>query len=383
MRIDSNGNVGIGTIDPDSKLHVKTSGGGIHVEAGGSDTAEVYLSEGNDSGIKMVYSGPDNSLSFVPRLTGTDSPAALTIKRGTGYVGIGTTNPGHMLEIEGDDPDIGLDVSSTSNSNAQLRFMVDNTEKADVAYIKAQERLQLTNRASGSAKRLVLDRDGNVGIGTAEPTPAKLKVVANSDFAALEVRQGGHGFAGAFVNTNPVGIGPALFVEHKGLGPVIQAVSSGNVVFQVLASGTTSVEVLQITGPDLAEKFPFTGEAKPGMVVQIDSDNPGGLRVATGAYNRMVAGIVSNAGGLSAGAILGNLPGSEDQPPIALSGRVWTLCDASLGVIKPGDLLTTCDTPGHAMKVTNHTRAQGAIIGKAMTSLAEGKGLVLVLVSLQ
>jgi hypothetical protein len=35
------------------------------------------------------------------------------------------------------------------------------------------------------------------------------------------------------------------------------------------------------------------------------------------------------------------------------------------------------------MKVTDHDQARGAIIGKAMTSLEEGQGLVLVLVSLQ
>jgi hypothetical protein len=35
------------------------------------------------------------------------------------------------------------------------------------------------------------------------------------------------------------------------------------------------------------------------------------------------------------------------------------------------------------MKVANFTRAQGAILGKAMTSLDDGKGLVLVLVTLQ
>ena len=58
-------------------------------------------------------------------------------------------------------------------------------------------------------------------------------------------------------------------------------------------------------------------------------------------------------------------------------------CDASNGAIQPGDLLTTSATPGHAMKVTDHHQAQGAIIGKAMTGLSEGKGMVLVLVSLQ
>jgi hypothetical protein len=57
--------------------------------------------------------------------------------------------------------------------------------------------------------------------------------------------------------------------------------------------------------------------------------------------------------------------------------------DASNGAIEPGDLLTTSTLPGHAMKVIDPARAQGAIIGKAMTALAAGKGMVLVLVSLQ
>ena len=68
---------------------------------------------------------------------------------------------------------------------------------------------------------------------------------------------------------------------------------------------------------------------------------------------------------------------------MALSGRVYALADASKGAIKPGDLLTTSSTLGHCMKVTDPTKAQGAILGKAMTGLKEGKGMVLVLVSLQ
>jgi hypothetical protein len=46
-------------------------------------------------------------------------------------------------------------------------------------------------------------------------------------------------------------------------------------------------------------------------------------------------------------------------------------------------MLTTSSTPGHAMKVSDHARAAGAILGKAMTGLSEGKGMVLVLVTLQ
>ncbi len=69
--------------------------------------------------------------------------------------------------------------------------------------------------------------------------------------------------------------------------------------------------------------------------------------------------------------------------PVALSGRVYCYVDATENPVKPGDLMTTSDTPGYAMKVVDHTRALGAILGKAMSPLESGKGLVLILVSLQ
>jgi len=68
---------------------------------------------------------------------------------------------------------------------------------------------------------------------------------------------------------------------------------------------------------------------------------------------------------------------------VALSGRVYCWADASHGPIQPGDLLTTSDTPGHVMAVTDYEKAQGATIGKAMTGLTEGRGFILVLVALQ
>ena len=61
-----------------------------------------------------------------------------------------------------------------------------------------------------------------------------------------------------------------------------------------------------------------------------------------------------------------------------MSGRM-----PRFGAIQPGDLLTTSATPGHAMRVGDYDQGQGAILGKAMSRLEEGKGLVLVLVSLQ
>lgn len=153
----------------------------------------------------------------------------------------------------------------------------------------------------------------------------------------------------------------------------------------VWTEGEISVKALTIRGgADLAEPFQCSeGRLDPGSVVVIDNVNPGQLKLATEAYDTRVAGIVSGAGGINAGIALhqeGTLGGGQN---VALTGRVYVHADASFGAIRPGDLLTTSSTPGHAMKVRDASRAQGAILGKAMTSLARDKGLVLVLVTLQ
>ncbi|MEZ4864188.1 MAG: hypothetical protein R3C14_22945 [Caldilineaceae bacterium] len=151
--------------------------------------------------------------------------------------------------------------------------------------------------------------------------------------------------------------------------------------------GTTRTQILEITGgSDLAEPFTINGddEITPGMVVVIDPHDPGQLRLTDQAYDRTVAGIVSGAGDVQPGMIMQQqgtaLSGAY---PVALTGRVYVWADTSNGLIEPGDLLTTAARPGYAMKVTDYKQAQGAILGKAMSPLEEGSGLVLVLVTLQ
>lgn len=149
--------------------------------------------------------------------------------------------------------------------------------------------------------------------------------------------------------------------------------------------GSASVSTLTIRGgADLAEPFPMKEDGiEKGSVVVIDDEHPGRLKCSTAAYDTRVAGIVSGANGINPGIALKQEGKLDQGENIALTGRVYVRTDASFGAIKPGDLLTTSDTPGHAMKVSDLARAQGAILGKAMTTLAEGKGLVLVLVTLQ
>jgi len=151
-------------------------------------------------------------------------------------------------------------------------------------------------------------------------------------------------------------------------------------------SGTISTGVLEITGgADLAEPFAMNekSEVHPGSVVVIDVENPGQLSLCRQSYDRRVAGVVSGAGGVKAGLTLSQedlLGGGQN---VALNGRVYVKAEASSGPIQPGDLLTTSDLPGHARIASDRSRSHGAVIGKAMSSLDEGTGLVLVLVNLQ
>ncbi len=156
------------------------------------------------------------------------------------------------------------------------------------------------------------------------------------------------------------------------------------------AQGLAKVKTLQILGgADLAEPFDVTAVrdamAEPGTVVVIDAANPGDMKVSEHAYDTRVAGVISGANDLQPGMVM-QAEGAEHgggEHPVALTGRVWTKVDADFGSVHPGDLLTTSTTSGHAMRADDTARRGGAVIGKAMTSLEAGRGLVLVLVSLQ
>jgi hypothetical protein len=234
----------------------------------------------------------------------------------------------------------------------------------------------------------------NVGIGTENPE-SKLHVSSyDSYFGMLKVENSNTGdneATMAFIEGSDA-IGGDYWIAGVGAWGQTNNFVIGRTAPKLIITpaGHAVVPVLEITGgSDLSEQFEVRGAPKqlapaPGMVVSIDPEHPGHLMVSARAYDRRVAGIISGANGVKPGMLMGQ-KGSEidGANPVALTGRVYCWADTSQGEIEPGDLLTTSDTPGHAMKVADYRRAQGAILGKAMSSLASGKGLVLVLVSLQ
>ncbi|MFZ2446056.1 MAG: hypothetical protein WAW37_06850 [Syntrophobacteraceae bacterium] len=191
------------------------------------------------------------------------------------------------------------------------------------------------------------------------------------------VASGANGY-GAFLVSSDSG-GTGIYAEGGANGWA--ATFRGNVRIRDRATNATVMELGK--GLDYAEGFNVTDRSKvrPGSVVVIDPMEPGRLSLSTAAYDSKVAGIVAGAMGLGSGVRLG---AGEFDLDVALAGRVYCDVDASEHEIKPGDLLTTSPTPGHAMKAADHGRAQGAILGKAMQGLPRGKsGQILVLVTLQ
>lgn len=149
----------------------------------------------------------------------------------------------------------------------------------------------------------------------------------------------------------------------------------------VWLSGQTGDIVLR--NADCAEEFDVAQVpgAEPGAVMVIGADDV--LELGSEAYDKRVVGVVSGAGDLRPGIVLGRQPSRRRRLPIALSGKVFCKVDARYAPIAIGDPLTTSSTPGHAMKAVDQTRAFGAVIGKALRAHAADTGLIPVLIALQ
>ncbi len=342
-----------------------------------------------------------------------------------GRVGIGTANPGATLNVigtvklapkvtlslegqPGPVPPNTLEVEGfTSLGPSLMRSYFPNRDDRK-AYVSGSAGIILRTWPRGGARNaLTIKRDGAVGIGTDTPEALlEAKGVADplilvrheGDLGnpAIHFKQGTEVLSYIWANRtngdlnlgNP-SINPLISLKKNGRFDVngTTRTKAMEINGKLDVGGTTRTKVLEITGGgDLAEPFDVTRSEriKPGMVVVIDPEQPGRLRIADRAYDRTVAGCVSGAKGIHPGLTMRQEGTVVDGSlPVSLSGRVYCRVDASYGEVLPGDLLTTSETPGHAMKVTDYARAQGAVLGKAMTALKRGTGMVLILVALQ
>jgi hypothetical protein len=395
LTVDPTGRVGIGTTDPARRLHVVATspGDGIMVSGADNNSPGVTLASSIRSEPPLILNESlfadlglatfDGAWSADARVGDTvlrshgvidqdlhppiETNTKLILQNGVGpaglvlnnnNVGIGTSDPDARLRVAGGDVKVDTGGSLTSAG----RLYVQSDPGDDHLFLNPFHGETHVGGGGGPGRLSVhggvLARGGPPG--------------------AFGVNSNGYAFFG-----NDGDNDSGMFSSADG---TLDFYTNAEMRMRINDTGVVSVPVLEIRGgADLAEPFDVReAEAGPGSVVVIDPDRPGQLTLSGKPYDRAVAGIISGAGGVQTGMVMGHQGSVADgSHKVALTGRVYCWCDASNGAIAPGDLLTTSATPGHAMKVTDPAQAQGAILGKSMTSLAEGRGLVLVLVSLQ
>lgn len=134
---------------------------------------------------------------------------------------------------------------------------------------------------------------------------------------------------------------------------------------------------------DVAEWVPSRQRLSAGTVVALDTTASNHVEASTQAYDTRVAGVISARPGL----ILGEA--GEGRVMVATTGRVRVRVDATRAPVRVGDLLVTSAREGYAMRsepvsfggVQMHR--PGTLLGRALEPLASGTGEILVLLSLQ
>ena len=385
------GNVGIGTTSPTAKLDIR---GSVTLEAGGSPA--LYTGTGGSELNRYLFLLNSPSLSSASGLKaggilvadsysyGNPSKNNLIVK---GSVGIGTATPGAKLTVQ--TPAGGVFSSygiEHTDGTVRLTTYLDSS----AGWFGTRSNHPLNFFVNDGLPSMTIDGNGTAivaglgAVGFGSPNAESgMTFSRNGSSTRADVR-----FDGTTLKLVARGGGSGPPPSTNGLA----VTTSGNVGIGTVSPqakldviGTTRTSVLTITGgADIAEPFQMKeGELEKGSVVVIDQDRPGRLKRSALAYDKRVAGIVSGANGINAGISLHQEGAMEGGQNVALSGRVYVKANTSAGPIAPGDFLTTSDIPGEAMKAADHDRAQGAILGKAMTGLSEETGTVLVLVTLQ
>ncbi|WP_435648239.1 hypothetical protein [Kitasatospora purpeofusca] len=271
----------------------------------------------------------------------------------------------------------GVGVWAETRKGRALVAVVDGDEESTAVWAETKRGQAVVGIVGGHGDAIAgtANDSGSNGIfgrnNATSRAPAGGPPVGNGVFGYTEVPNAS-GVVGAVAGGNTEGAGVC------GIGPV-----AGRFFGDVVVTGDVVVNGdVKLVGADLAEHFATADSVsvEPGTVMVIDGVDR--VRVSESAYDRRVAGVVSGAGEYRPGVVLDHQGEAAGRQALALVGKVYCKADASFGAIEAGDLLTTSPTPGHAMKADDAARSFGAVLGKAMAPLADGTGLLPILVTL-
>ncbi|MFH1279590.1 MAG: hypothetical protein ABIK65_14580 [Candidatus Eisenbacteria bacterium] len=432
--VDDEGNVGIGTTTPGQKLEIRD--GSITI-AQHWDNVLRTRQDGKYYQLIGTYGGfnPDvvhiaaynatnhESLSTVGVCIGGFEGNGIYVDIPNGRTGIGTSTPSAKLDVNGSIKTTGFQMTSSPGNGYVLMSDADGAASwqpspGGVGGGGSSGTIPIWTGSTTLGNSSIFTGWGNYGIGTVSdstsftvrevyidgdpfPRADHLLILQDQRIAAPPFgylkdifsvgRTGDSKLAGRMEIEGGSSTSPTLnLLQTASTGTALKAQGGadglaaqflGNVEIKNQAGTQLLLEFGE--GLDYAEGFDVSGKdvVSSGSVLIIDPESPGELCVSREPYDRRVAGIAAGANNLGSGVRLG--AGGHDLD-VALAGRVYCNVDATEYEVRPGDLLTTSPLPGYAMKVTDHDRAPGAVLGKAMEPLAKGeKGQILVLVTLQ
>lgn len=195
VRIDSSGNVGIGTTKPLAKLHIsgmgETDATALRIDGSSVYSRDILFSEYGDTAFGGIirYDSDEDQLQLLTLEKASEIPG-ISIARTTGFVGIGTVEPETSLDVAAHATIRGSVVIASSgvgsgypagnfwhqyqDSNGDFHLARNGWDP--VIKIQRSDRTVIFNTSSSMAD-LIVASNGNVGIGIGTTSPAyKLEV---------------------------------------------------------------------------------------------------------------------------------------------------------------------------------------------------------------
>jgi len=376
----TDGNVGIGTLAPAAKLAIN---GGVHIGGDSNPGDNNLLVDGTAAftgNIGLFGTAPNAAYGIYGNASYTNPANGNAFLNATAkptYTGAGTVSQAFYNFIYGVNPIIagGHTNSSSIYSLYLTAYRNANGASADDNGTLAALYGQRINYGHYSMNAGATPQTTTAYGIYINPMVQRGTITSMYDLYLAAATMGGtattrYGIYQADTATN-------VFSGNVGIGTTAPTAKL-HVIGDAIVSGNIAAKY-----QDVAEWVPTKSTLLPGTVVIIDPQATNQVLPAAKPYDTRVAGVVSTQPGL----LLGEA--GDDKAKIAHSGRVPVKVDASFGPIAAGDLLVTSPTAGYAMRSTPvdlggvPIHRPGTVVGKALESLADGQGEILVLLTLQ